>query len=230
MKILVIGGGGHVGGIIRPALEREHQCRYLDLKPVPGAADSIVGSVTDPELAHQAVRDMDAVIYLAMGGFIKHQGAILQQAFDVNIQGLYLFLYAAGVADIKHFVYASTMSIFQNHRHVRDESHPRDAWNIYGLTKGLGEAVCEHAAKAYPEMSIVAPRMIVPHTDQQWTDRQSREGSFPLGPNDTRRLYLAAVKCNRPGAHLIITTGDVNETLHSHAKAAEIIGWTPQGD
>ncbi len=233
MKVLVVGGGGHVGSIIRPALEQEHECRYLDLKPVPDA-DSIVGSVTDPSVAKHAVAGMDAVIYLAMGGFIKGQGAIVPAAFDVNVQGLYLFLYAAGVAQIRHFVYASTMSIYRNHRNVRDESTPANAWEVYGLTKGLGEVVCERAAMQYPEMSIVAPRMIVPHTDEGWKNRKvdmSAPGaSYPLGPNDTRRLYLAAIACNKPGAHLIQTTGDVNQDRHSYALAKEVLGWQPLGN
>jgi nucleoside-diphosphate-sugar epimerase len=233
MKVLVIGGGGHVGGIIRPALEKEHQVRYLDLKPVPGA-DSIVGSVTDPVLVKHAVEGMEGIVYLAMGGFIKGQGAIVPAAFDVNVQGLYLFLYAAGVAQIRHFVYASTMSIYRNHRIVKDESEPANSWEVYGLTKGLGEVVCERAALQYPDMCIVAPRMIVPHTDEGWlkhtSDKASYSTTYPLGPNDTRRLYLAALACNKPGAHLLQTTGDVNQTQHSYARAKEIIGWSPQGD
>jgi nucleoside-diphosphate-sugar epimerase len=233
MKVLVVGGGGHVGSIIRPALEKEHQVRYFDLKPVPGA-DNIVGNVTDPVLVKHAVEGMDGIIYLAMGGFIKNEGPILPAAFDVNVQGLYLFLYAAGVAQIRHFVYASTMSIYRDYRGVKDESSPADTWEVYGLTKGLGEVVCQRAAGKFPEMSIVAPRLIRPHTEAEWVKRASeppnRRTDYALGPNDTRRLFLAAVSCNKPGAQLVQTTGDVDQTHHSYAKAKEVLGWVPQGD
>lgn len=233
MKVLVVGGGGHVGGILRPALDKEHQCRYLDIKPIPDA-DSIVGDITDPAVVKHAVEGMEGVIYLAMGRFGKH-GADLRSSFDVNVLGLYLALYAAGTSGLRHFVYASTMSIYRRYGHVRDESFAADGWDVYGLTKGLGEVVCQRAAGVYPEMCIVMPRMIVPHTDEGWAKRMSDPGlversQYALGPNDTRRLYLAAIRCDKPGAHGLITTGDVQQVAHGYARAKELLGWQPEGN
>ena len=49
MKVLVVGGAGYVGTILRPALDKEHQCVHFDLSPVPGAQErTIIGDVTDP--------------------------------------------------------------------------------------------------------------------------------------------------------------------------------------
>lgn len=31
MKVLITGAAGHIGTILRPALEAEHDCRFLDL-------------------------------------------------------------------------------------------------------------------------------------------------------------------------------------------------------
>jgi hypothetical protein len=177
---------------------------------------------------------MDGVIYLAMGGFTKNEGPILPAAFDVNVQGLYLFLFAAGVSQIRHFVYASTMSIYRDYRHVKDESTPADAWEVYGLTKGLGEVICERAAQKYPEMCIVAPRLIRPLSEEDWVGQKSlpadRRTANALGPNDTRSLFLAAIACNKPGAHLVQATGDVDQAEHSYAGVKQAIGWIPQGN
>ena len=40
MKLLIIGGAGYVGSILQPALDAEHECRYLDLKLVAGKSET----------------------------------------------------------------------------------------------------------------------------------------------------------------------------------------------
>ena len=68
MKVLVVGAAGHVGTIVRPALEREHDCRFFDRRALPDTnGRCIVGDVNDEGLVRQAVQETDAVVYLAMG-------------------------------------------------------------------------------------------------------------------------------------------------------------------
>ena len=51
-----------------PALEAAHTCRYLDLQPIPEAADrSIVGDLNDEAVLRQALEGIDAVVWAAMG-------------------------------------------------------------------------------------------------------------------------------------------------------------------
>src|SRR5688500_10717394 len=98
MNLLVIGGAGHVGSILRPALEARHSCRYLDLKLIPEAGErSIVGDLNDEAVLQQAVSGMDAILWMAMGvrpGAGAETCNDTDAAFGVNVRGLYRTLEA----------------------------------------------------------------------------------------------------------------------------------------
>ena len=56
MKLLLLGGAGHVGSFIIPYLKRQHTLRVLDVRP-PRHSDVeyVEGSVTDPESLKRAL-------------------------------------------------------------------------------------------------------------------------------------------------------------------------------
>ena len=89
MKVLIVGGNGYIGSILRPALEAEHDCRCFDIKQGDWPAErTVVGDVHDDDAVRTAVKDMDAVLYLAMGArrdrlFTQH----IDLAFSVNLAG-----------------------------------------------------------------------------------------------------------------------------------------------
>src|SRR5438552_1232857 len=113
MKVLVVGGAGYVGTILRPALEKEHQCVHFDLRPVPGAEErTIIGDVTDPDATTRAVQEMDVVLYLAMGAGHSTKYVDPRPSFAVNTHGVYQFLKAALKSGIRRFVSTSTLSVY----------------------------------------------------------------------------------------------------------------------
>lgn len=235
MKVLIVGGGGYVGTSLRPALEKQHQCRHFDIQPIPNSdPSSIVGDVTDVALARQAVEGMDAVVYLAMGS-LKDRIAQVRTSFDVNVQGLYVFLDAAGRAGIRRFVYTSTLSVYQNAHRPLSEEMPADSWQAYGLSKRLGENICQAAAETFPNMCIVALRLMYPRSEAdfpqyRYDPARGAENYSALGPNDARRLFLAAIACDKPGAHIVQASGDLQQLRYPHKRVHELLGWLPQGD
>ncbi len=49
MKILLVGGSGHVGSFITPYLQARHQLKVLDVQPpTQGDIEYAEGSITDP--------------------------------------------------------------------------------------------------------------------------------------------------------------------------------------
>ena len=233
MNILVVGGAGHVGSILRPALEREHCCYYFDLKPIPGAESrSFVGNVRSDALVDRAIAGCDAIVYLALGikpGSVANATDI-DPAFSVNVGGWCRFLQSGLRAGVRRFVYASSMSVYQfcSHR-VVDEDSPANAWHSYGLSKRFGEELCRMAAGRHPDAVIIALRMYRPMTDEEWQrmrDTPVCYQNFVQGPDDLRRLYLAALACNVPGAHILNTTGDVDAKRFPNTSATELLGWS----
>jgi len=235
MNILIVGAGGYVGTSVRPALEYVHRCRHFDIKPIAGVnSDGIVGDVTDVRLARFSVREMDAVLYMAMGS-LKDDIALVRESFDVNVQGLYVFLDAAAHAGVKRFVYISTLSVYRSPDDPRDESIPADAWNAYGLSKRIGEFICGAAAQQFPGLCAVSLRLMYPRNEKDWPDhvydpKKGDKQFFALGPNDTRRLFLAALECRQPGSHIVQATGDLNQQRFPHRRVYDLLGWRPQGN
>lgn len=243
MRYLIVGGAGHVGRIITPALESAFECRHFDLKPVAGAEDrTIVGSVLNDDDVQRAVEGVDGIIYLAMGwGRDPKTGAkdcnVIGPAFDVNVQGVYRFLRFGLAAGARRFIYTSTLSVYDKYlRHARplDESHPADCWDPYGFSKRLGEFICQSAHEQYPDAMIISLRLIQPRNEEQWPhfryDPKSPHNSYGIGPNDLRRLYLAAARFDRPGYYFVQGTGDMEGHTYPNTKAYELLGWKPENE
>jgi len=241
MKLLIVGGAGYVGAILQPALEAQHECRYLDLKPVPGAEDrSVVGDVNDPAAIEQALDGVDSILWLAMGvkaGLDKGAGSIdIDAAFDVNVKAMYRMLAAASEAGVRRFVYASSLSVYRTigRRAVFpiDEQDPADAWRTYGLTKRLGETLGEMWVQHELNASFLALRLFWPRNDIDWPGNEfhpDRRG-HPLGPNDMRRLFLAGVEFSQPGFYPVQASGDMNGAHLPNTVAHELLGWLPQNN
>lgn len=240
MKLLVIGGAGHVGSILRPALEARHTCFYLDLKPIPEAGErSFVGDLNDDGVLRQTLNGMDAVLWVAMGtrlGAGAESCYDTDAAFDVNVGGLYRTLNMACQAGITRFVYTSSLSVYRSmHDRSRQpitEGYPPDAWSAYGVTKHLGELMGRTWSSQVPGSIFVGLRIVVPRTEEEWPGNQYVAGKSwsSMGPNDLRRLFLAALEADTPGAHIVQASGDLGGAACSHEQAFRLLGWQPQGN
>lgn len=236
MNLLIVGGAGYVGSLLRPTLEATHRCRYLDLRPVEGAEDrSVIGSVNDAEAVARAVDGQEALIYLAMGTVdgIRQTVNDIDAAFGVNVQGLYRVLAQALAAGVRRVCVASSLSVYHGPYPGRmDETHPADAWQPYGLSKRLGEFICEAAAPHYPDATFVVLRLILPRNEADWPehryDPMKGRNSFALGPEDTRRLFVKALELDAAGCHIVQATGDVTGTHLPNTRVHDLLGWQPE--
>ncbi len=241
MRILIVGGAGYVGSIIAPTFEKECECTHFDIKPVPGYEDhTILSDVGDEDKVRQAVKGVDAIVYLAIGWGKGPAGRAdtndINPAFDVNVRGLYRFLQISLEAGVNRFIYASTLSVYKNlHNNVFfDENKPADEWRAYGLSKRVGEFICGCAAQEYHSACITAIRMIFPRNENDWPnyryDPKKPENSCATGPGDTRRLFLAAVNFYEPGFHLFQASGDMEDKFLPNKRVNEILGWLPRNE
>lgn len=236
MNVLVVGAAGHVGGILRPALEAEHTCRYLDVRPIEGAEDrTIIGSCADYNDCLRAMEGMDACIQLAMVHMRHENREQMGLAYDVHVKGMALLLDTLHQQGGRKMVYASTLSVYERSRPAdgtRDETSPPDATGLYGLTKRLGEEVCRAFCKRHPEMSVLALQMVLPKTDEQWA-QPLQEGrgdrNFMTGPQDLRRAYLNALALEHTGYDAVFICSDVEGKYLDLGKAARLLDWVPDG-
>ena len=82
-----------------------------------------------------------------------------------------------------------------------------------------------------------ALRIFLPRREEDWPAYVPQEGPgklkkmivFAIGPNDTRRLFTAAVNFYKPGYHLIHASGDIEGKQFPNKRVNELLGWLPEG-
>ncbi len=244
MKLLLVGGAGHVGKLITPYLKRHHTVRVLDLAP-PAEPDVefIEGSALDPDALRRALEGIDAFVWLAMrngqGGMSTHQDVdTILANYDLNTKALHLFLYLAQEAGVKRGVYTSSMSVHYRGRdfYPAEETVPLDTPSVYGLSKGLGEQICAYFARWFGMdilgLRISGPRTRADYLAQRRDPRRAGDGSYvyPLDEEDMASAYLAAVNAlgAEPRFEAIYIVGDETGQEHDLGKAERLLGWRPQ--
>ncbi len=242
MRVLVVGGSGYLGSLVNPFLAEHHTLRVFDLNLPSNLASEyglgieyVRGSVCDPEALADAVKDIDVVLYMAMGSHIPLDGddwgriESRVNAFDVNVKGLHLALHAAHLAGISHAVFTSSMSVYADNgleRSGSDEETPPDSDYIYGFTKRLGEEVCRNACRMWG-MSINALRLFLPVPKDKWlVEARKSEPTLWTTAEDTARAILAALEY-QDGFQAFTISGDHQQRLMNMAKAKCLLNWEP---
>lgn len=230
MKVLVIGGSGHVGGLTLPFLAQHHSLRVFDLRPPANSEwEYVAGNIGDLAALSRAAEGMDALLYMAMGNKEYTLPDAITTNFDVNIKGVYMALYAAQSAGITHAVYTSSMSVYGGdlmQRTFADEELTPDSGHLYGFTKRLGEEVCRNAAREWG-MSVNALRLCFPISEDEWQSN-TRLGTPTLATTaeDVARALLAALEY-RGGFQTFMISGDYEQKVLNMSKARRVLGWEP---
>jgi len=238
MRVLVIGGNGYVASLVMPVLTQQHAIRVLDKRAPSTDADWIAGSATNFVDLTRALEGMDTVIHCAMGSLDSASPDGAADAFDVNVKSVYLTLMAARDAGVRHAVYISSMSVYQDLTGRRlDESVPADAIDVYGLTKRLGEEACLAAVKDWG-LSVNVLRLVWPTPDETWPAWgppwqapdlwHADDGTLiqATRASDLGRALVAALDY-RDGYQVFTISGDTSARLWSTEKALRVLGWAP---
>ncbi|MBL8593317.1 MAG: NAD(P)-dependent oxidoreductase [Devosia sp.] len=246
MKLLLVGGAGHVGQLITPYLKARHALRVLDLAaPADPEVEHVRGSVLDPEAIRQALAGVDGFVWLAMrsaqGGMVTDQDIeTIVNNYDLNAKALHLFLYLSQEAGVTRGVYTSSMSVHYRGRpnYPGEDQVPLDSPSVYGLSKGLGEEICAYFAHWFGMniigLRISGPRKRADYLAQRRNPQRAGDGSYvyPLDEEDMANAYLGAVEAITPasegGFEALFIVGDETGEEHDLSKAARLIGWRPQ--
>jgi nucleoside-diphosphate-sugar epimerase len=237
VRLLVVGGCGHVGSLVVPVLARTHEVRVLDIvaprDPVSGV-DYHTGDLHDVDLVAALSSEVDSLVFMAMGplaGWGSPDNA--RQHFDVAVSGVFLALRGAHMAGVGHVVYTSSMSVYPFEGRVGmlrfpEESTPADATDFYGLAKRLGEEVCR-AATERDGMDVVCLRLCFPVADDEWprTDTPMHR-AISTSARDVAAAVEAALARRGHGFDVYAISGDATGVTMSLDKAREELGWVPQ--
>ncbi len=151
-KILVTGGAGFIGSAVIDKLQREGKEIFVidnlsfgnrkfiqldddhfyqtDILNKP-EIDKIIDSI-QPEI----------IIHLAAIHFIPYCNQHPYESSNVNILGTTHILDAAKRNKVKQFFFASTAAVYPIYDGAVSETHPTGPMDIYGLSKLVGEHLC----------------------------------------------------------------------------------------
>lgn len=230
MKVLLIGGSGHVGSLVTPFLKERHQLRIFDLRPpTDESLDYFHGSITDHEALLKASKGLDALVYMAMGSLDWDEWPGTNSGFDANVKGLHFALKAAASDGIKQAVYCSSMSVYANlhDRYFADEDISPDETSLYGFTKWLGEEVCKNACRRWG-MNISALRLCLPTAKEKWL-KETVAGTPTIATvdEDVANAMLAGLEL-KAGFQTFMISGDYEEKLMNMSKARRLLNWAPK--
>ena len=246
MKVLMVGGAGHVGTFITPYLREQHQLRVLDIRaPRHDDVEYVEGSISDPAALERALDGVDTFINMVMkspqGGSVTDQDVkIITENYEVNTLGLHLLLFTAQAMGIRRGVHTSTVSVHyrERERFPSEEMVPLDTPSAYGLTKGFGELICQYFCRWF-DMNLIALRITGPRTREQYLAYRQNPPRRPDGrpvlyvsdEEDLARAYLAALEAVQVGHgrfDAVYITGDEAEREWNLSKARRLLGWEPR--
>ncbi|MGE5191774.1 MAG: NAD-dependent epimerase/dehydratase family protein [Deltaproteobacteria bacterium] len=232
MRILITGAAGLIGRKLTPWLERDHELRLGDVRPLAGDARYVRCDVTRPAEVQTAMQGIDAVVHLAIAA--GHEGEyeddeFNQQRFDVNVKGTWNVLEAARRAGVRRFVHTSSLMVVWGYPPT--EWVPSDAparpVGTYAQTKYLAEILCEQAA-LMSDLSVVCLRIARPIDldDASWKQRPLRPQwiAFP----DLVETYRLAVTATDIKFDIVTVVGESSRRRWDLSRAERVLGYHPR--
>ncbi len=151
MKILVTGSAGHLGEALVRTLCDMGGNDIVSLDLTPSQFTKEVGSITDRDLVRRCMDGVEAVLHTATLHKPHIETHSREKFLETNVTGTLNLLEEAAAARVRSFIFTSTTSAF-GHALVPPPGEPA-AWitedvadvpkNIYGITKGAAESLCE---------------------------------------------------------------------------------------
>ena len=237
-----------VGSFVAPYLAKHHQLRVLDLRrPVHSdLVEYVEGSISNPDDVARALDGMDSFVDMVMrnpGGAPADQTIEdIVNNYEVNTLGLHILLWTAQKMGIRAGVYVSTRTV-HNLPHDPDgrparvqaeETAALDNPSVYGLTKGLGERICEYFAQHFG-MRIIALRITGPRTREAFLAERRvpiHPGLYVMDEEDLANAILSALEVVQVGSgrfDAVLIAADEHEVDHNLTKAKTLLGWAPRG-
>lgn len=124
---LVVGAGGFLGSYVCAALRDRHALVPASSnKARAGQSGWLHLDMTIPSTLHNLPDRMDEVLYLAQSPYYRDFPAQAEHVWEVNVQGVLRMLEYARKAGVRHFVLASSGSVYAPSRADLREDSPLD--------------------------------------------------------------------------------------------------------
>ncbi len=151
MNILITSAGSELACSLADAAAESYTIRLTELHDVRTNYDFIQSDLGHNASTGELVKDMDTIVHIAQTPPELKTQANEPENFEIDFQTrcTYNLLIAASAAGVKHFIYASTLRLFEQHGAdwtVKENWRPRPHTDGNVLAKHLGEFTCREFA------------------------------------------------------------------------------------
>ena len=163
MRILITGAGGTLGIALAPMLaDAGHEPVLFDLRALNSPYETFAGDIRGADDVRRAMHGAEVVVHTAAIHGIHLRDHTPQQFYDLNLTGTFNTWEAAVEADVRAFVFSSTMGVYGESRKpptddtvvALHEDLPLLPGDVYGFTKVAGEEMCRYYGRRHGIPSI----------------------------------------------------------------------------
>jgi nucleoside-diphosphate-sugar epimerase len=164
-NLLIIGAGGFLGSHLAVFLKKQNEngLVYCTSRTFRNERDLIYLDVNNPETFYNLPKHIDIIYYTVMSSNYHHFPEYASEIWNTNVQGLFRTLEYARNIGVKHFILASSGSVYAPSKYLLNENSALaigGGSNFYAATKIAAEAL----VNSYTEFfSISCLRFFFPY-------------------------------------------------------------------
>lgn len=195
MNVLITSAGSKLARRLATAASETHTLRLTELEPVNTDFEFIQSELGHDESTDELVKGMDTIVHIAETPSELKAKSDQPDNYEIDYQTrcTYNLLMAASAEGVNHFIYASTLRLFEQHGEdwtVKENWRPKPSEDSYVLAKHLGEFTCREFARER-KINVSCLRLGAIITDEEASDAEFN--SMWLGIDDAVAAFQGAI-------------------------------------
>ena len=152
MNVLITSAGSELARRLAAAAAKSNTIRLTELQPIKTNFEFVQSALGHDESTNELVKGIDAIVHTAEIPPELMAKSDQPENFEIDYQTrcTYNLLMAASAEGVQHFIYASTLRLFEQHGEdwtVKENWRPRPSPDSFVLAKHLGEFTCREFAR-----------------------------------------------------------------------------------
>lgn len=234
-RVALTGAAGYLGTTLSTVLARHFPLRTLDVQPVEGSWEKILGSVADLDMAMALCKGCSHLVIGHMAPRKPDAYASPTIPFDVNVKGAANLFHAAHLCGIRRVILISSTSTVSGPMyagHFLERNLAESPIDMYSLTKALQENVARYYHEQNGlEVAVFRPAHICSEDDL--VDKYGRPNETALwtmtDPRDIAEAVRLALLAPKLDYEIFYLFGHVDGDLHADIKhTRDFLGWRPR--
>lgn len=199
MNVLITSAAAALACRLAVAASESHTIRLTELQPIETAnlhgCEFVQSALGHDESINELVKGMDTIVHIAETSPELKAKSDEPENYEIDYQTrcTYNLLMAASAEGVQHFIYASTLRLFEQHGKdwtVKENWRPRPSIDGLVLAKHLGEFTCREFARE-GKIGITCLRLGAIVTPEEAT--KAEFNSMWLGMDDAVAAFQGAI-------------------------------------